>query len=348
MKITIIVPVYNVEKYILRCLTSIVEQNVINTKLECIIVNDCSPDNSMLLVNDFLRDYVGSIQFLIVSHDKNYGLSAARNTGLANATGDYVFYIDSDDWLLPNTLQSLIDELYKNQFVDIVIGNYISKKNNSLFFPTSTESILLQGSDVILKELFKEKININAWNKLIRRDILISNNIYFIDGILFEDVPWSYDVYHKIDRILVCPQIVSYSYEYNVNSIFNTAKSNYKKSLDSYIIITNYLLDSLEYQNNNKNVLFFVDEIIFIGRYFFKATELFSISDRANIDKQSFNKTRKRLVKYVIKNRLFFLLSASILFYYPFFYVQHLKLFRHNFHKIERLVSNIESFLHKS
>ena len=90
MKFSIIIPVYNVEKYIVNCLNSVANQ--LYDDIECIIVDDCSPDNSMIHVASFLEQYEGKIIFKIVTHEKNQGLSAARNSGVKIATGDYLFF----------------------------------------------------------------------------------------------------------------------------------------------------------------------------------------------------------------------------------------------------------------
>lgn len=96
-KISIIVPIYNVEKYIKSCIDSIIQQDYPN--IECIFVNDCTQDKSMIIVNNCLNKYKGSIEFKIINHENNLGLSAARNTGVKRSTGDYLYFLDSDDEL---------------------------------------------------------------------------------------------------------------------------------------------------------------------------------------------------------------------------------------------------------
>ena len=100
VKISILIPVYNVADYIIRCLNSVVEQTY-KGPLECILVDDCGSDNSILLVKKFLESYSGNVMFRILHHDRNRGLAAARNTAVENAEGDFVFHLDSDEWLEP-------------------------------------------------------------------------------------------------------------------------------------------------------------------------------------------------------------------------------------------------------
>ncbi len=106
MKISIIVPVYNVERYIEECLKSVMEQNF-GGALECIVVDDCGSDSSMAVVERLTGAYTGPIEFRIISHDRNRGLSAARNSGIRAASGDYVSFLDSDDRLLPGAIAAM-------------------------------------------------------------------------------------------------------------------------------------------------------------------------------------------------------------------------------------------------
>ena len=103
MTISIIVPIYNVEKYIGRCLDSIFVQEYNGVDIECILVNDCTPDNSMDIVAKKLEFYHGKIIFKIKNLDKNGGLCMARNAGVEIAKGEYVLFVDSDDRLLPDS-----------------------------------------------------------------------------------------------------------------------------------------------------------------------------------------------------------------------------------------------------
>ena len=99
ISVSIIIPVYNVEQYIESCLLSVINQNY-KGDIECVIVNDCTPDQSMVVVHKILSDYDGNILFKIVDHKENRGLSASRNSGVRVATGDYLYFLDSDDILV--------------------------------------------------------------------------------------------------------------------------------------------------------------------------------------------------------------------------------------------------------
>ena len=110
MKISIVIPVYNVSNYIERCLRSVINQ-IYNGEIECIIVDDASPDNSINICESIIKQYNGNIHFHIIHHKTNMGLSSARNTGTKNATGQFIFYLDSDDFISPNCIENNISSV---------------------------------------------------------------------------------------------------------------------------------------------------------------------------------------------------------------------------------------------
>ena len=119
MKITIIVPVYNVEQYIKECFDSIAAQTY-KGDIECIFVDDCGQDKSVEILEKMIACYQGGISFSIIHHEHNKGLSGARNTGIRNASGDYLYFLDSDDCLLPKSIESLANILRQNPNVQVV------------------------------------------------------------------------------------------------------------------------------------------------------------------------------------------------------------------------------------
>ena len=121
--ISIIIPIYNVELYVRQCLESVMAQDIVEVDIECILVDDCGQDKSMEIVRQMVENYEGPIRFHILHHEHNCGLSAARNTGLDAATGDYILFVDSDDYLLPGALSRLLVGLHTYPQVDMVVGN---------------------------------------------------------------------------------------------------------------------------------------------------------------------------------------------------------------------------------
>ena len=121
--ISIIIPVYNVEKYIVKCLQSVASQTL--TKgIECIIVDDLGSDNSIQLALDFINNYEGDISFSIIHRKQNGGLSAARNTGIEAATKKYLYFLDSDDEITPDCTELMWGLIDKHGEVDLVQGSF--------------------------------------------------------------------------------------------------------------------------------------------------------------------------------------------------------------------------------
>lgn len=226
MKISIIIPVYNVESYISRCLDSVICQTYQN--IECILVDDCGSDKSIELLNEKLKSYSGNIDFKIIGHKKNRGISAARNTGTEAATGDYVYYLDSDDYISVDALELLAEPLETEKY-DIVIGEYVSVGASVVFKPICTTYKMSKKNSEIRNAYFNKQWYMMAWNKLIRRDFLIKNKIKFLEGIIHEDNLWSFQLACKAESMAIVDAI-TYIYYRHPNSIM--ANLN-KKGLDS-------------------------------------------------------------------------------------------------------------------
>ena len=192
MKISVIIPVYNVSAYIERCILSVMHQTY-KGEMECIIVDDCSPDDSILKCRNLIETYQGCIKFKITTHSVNQGLSVARNTGTEQATGDYIYYLDSDDELYPDTIKILAAKVEEFPEIDMVIGavNSIPKTNSYDLEDFYAGSMLIDNHKL---RFFSYKsgnvLYVNAWNKLIKKEILLINNISFYPRLIHEDQLW--------------------------------------------------------------------------------------------------------------------------------------------------------------
>lgn len=190
MTVSIIIPVYNVEPYIIRCLQSVAVQTY--NYIECIIVDDCGIDHSMSLAQDFINQYQGPISFSIIRHNQNRGLAAARNSGIKHATGKFLFFLDSDDTIVPNCINLLVS--FFNIYPDIQFaqGNFIGEDSclNSYSFPPDVPEYT--NDKTLIDRLMLCNIVTSSCNRLLSRDFIIDNNLYFPEGILHEDLYWVY------------------------------------------------------------------------------------------------------------------------------------------------------------
>lgn len=229
MKVSIIIPVYNVSDYIERCLHSVIEQSY--TDVECILVDDCTPDDSIEKCERIISDYKGPICFKILHHRSNRGLSAARNTGTNAATGEYVFFLDSDDEITPDCIKCLIQVTVEHPKVEIVQGATISipydKYYDTDYFrhPCYIED----NNELIRYNFFKygDQLPINAWNKLIKKNVVTDNNIEFLYGLIHEDELWSMQLALVVSNYAITnePTYIHYVTENSIMSTLNKCRS---------------------------------------------------------------------------------------------------------------------------
>lgn len=231
MKISIIVPVYNVEHYIKECFYSIAAQTY-KGELECIFVDDCGQDDSVAVLVKLIAEYNGSIQFSIVHHEHNKGLSGARNTGIRQAKGDYLYFLDSDDTITPDCIEKLVMLVEKYPGVEMVQGSTKSKQE-WLQLANKHFSEYSDNFEWIRKTmLHRFSIPMTAWNKLVRKDLIIKNGLYFEEGLIHEDEIWNFMLAKHVHSIAFCCDI-TYMYRENPNGIMGQTKEyNYDPVLN--------------------------------------------------------------------------------------------------------------------
>lgn len=213
---SIIVPVYNVEKYLDKCLASILRQTFKN--FECIIIDDGSPDNSSAIIDK----YVKQDQRFKVLHQKNMGVSAARNAGLDIAKGEYVVFVDSDDYIADDYLEKFALKIADTD-ADIVICGlievYKDYERSKVFAAESTEVI----KQNILADIWPSY----PWNKCYKKYLF--ENIRFPVGKIFEDLLTIPELCLSAEKIVCIPDKLYYYNRQNVNSI--TAKKMLKNCM---------------------------------------------------------------------------------------------------------------------
>ncbi len=226
MKVSIIIPVYNVEPYIERCIKSVMKQTY--QDIECILVNDASPDDSIVIAERLIADYNGPIQFRILNHEHNRGLSAVRNTGIDAATGDYLYFFDSDDEITPDCIEKMSRPILNDPTIEMVEGCYTviwdDSNNGKAECPMPTPQKDLTTRKVVRDFYFsKQAHNKYAWNKLVKRTFLLKNLLYFKEGFLGEDYFWHFQYFKYLSHLYIIPDI-TYKYCKRPNSI--TTKPN--------------------------------------------------------------------------------------------------------------------------
>lgn len=178
MKISIIIPVYNVSSYIEACLKSVFNQTY--TDIEVVLVDDCGTDNSMEVAERVVSEFGWQERVKIIHHSHNRGLSAARNSGIQVSTGQYLFFLDSDDELPKEAMQSFMHYIERYGEADFLIGNYIVEGDFNFIAPTTP--VALEGTANILQAYTANSWYMMACGKLISREFFLKT-IYGLQNI---------------------------------------------------------------------------------------------------------------------------------------------------------------------
>jgi len=203
--------------YVERCLESVINQT--HDNFECIIVDDASPDDSITKCEKLIANYHGAISFVILHHEQNRGLSAARNTGTNAASGDYVFYLDSDDEISPDCIEKMVQPILKDPTIEMVLGNhatYIQSEKQAPVKQTETRFHVGDYNSIKkVRDLFyntKGGYGGNAWNKLIKKEFLQQNKLYFMEGVNWEDMIWSFFTVKYLKHLYIIPDVSLFYY----------------------------------------------------------------------------------------------------------------------------------------
>lgn len=215
--VSIIIPVYNVSEYIEECLTSVIKQTY--TSIEALIVDDCGTDDSMVRVEKFVKAYHGPIDFRILCHTHNRGLSAARNTGIDAVKGEYIYFLDSDDYIYKDCIMILVKAIMQEDGVDYACANFDSNKQLS---PQINVCSGIYSNGLSLYS--NRDIYVMVWNHLYRTSFLRFHSLRFLEGIIHEDILWSFSVSCHVNKIAIDNQI-TYFYRKRSNSIMDKALS---------------------------------------------------------------------------------------------------------------------------
>ena len=279
MKVSVIVPVYNVEPYLDKCLNTLVNQTL--KKIEIIIVNDGSKDNSEKIIEKYLKKYPEKIKYI---KKANGGLSSARNEGLKYASGEYIGFVDSDDYVSLNTFNLMYKKAKEKNF-DLVVCNL------NYVYETKTKMVSA-GLDKDLENEDEVKKNIvflypAVWNKLYKKEIL--DSLKFKEGIWYEDVEFNFRVYPRVKSIgYVDKPLIQYvQRESSISKTIDKRLFNY---LDNFNGLIRYYQD-----NNLYNKYYFELEYSYV-RYLY-ATFIKQLS--YTNDKELFKEGVKEAIKNV-------------------------------------------------
>lgn len=221
-KVSVIIPVYNVEKYLNRCVDSVINQTYKN--LEIILVDDGSPDNCSRLCDE----YAEKDDRVNVIHKENGWLSSARNAGMDIMTGDYVTFIDSDDYVKENMIERMV-ELMKEHNADVVQVGYCSDENEFYNDKTDFSEKIIEGNDNI-KAFIDGIMYVMAWGKLYHSKTIA--DFRFLENLrCVEDEEFGLRFYKNVNKTVLCDEKMYFYFQENQNSIMKNIMKNREKEL---------------------------------------------------------------------------------------------------------------------
>lgn len=222
MKVSVIIPVYNVEKYLCQCVDSVINQNLKN--IEIILVDDGSPDNCPQICDEYQAKY----DYVKVIHKPNGGLSSARNAGIEAATGDYLIFMDSDDWWNPDVdMHEVLDMVAKKPSTEMFLFSSLDYVEGKGFFKRAEHEKLPEVRTDTVEHYYQDllkngNLEVSAATKFISKDFLTINQLYFKEGIVCEDSEWMLRILRVLKSVEVINQPIYICRMGRVGSITNT------------------------------------------------------------------------------------------------------------------------------
>lgn len=246
MNFSIIIPVYNVEQYLAKCLDSVLNQDISYTDYEVILVNDGSSDNSETIIQNYAIKH-SNIRYI---KQDNGGPSKARNMGLDHASGDYIWFVDADDSIKPNSLLGLLDYL-KRHNVDFCEFPYYKIVGKQTYLINHNEKISNQRVSNV-EYLSKYVLPSMPWDYVVKREVIETNNLRFTPNIWHEDTEFNLRLLEHCHNISFYPYPLYFYLEDRPNSTMNNrASEHFIKRIDSYCYILNMLKNHYnDYETN--------------------------------------------------------------------------------------------------
>ncbi len=252
IKLSVVIPFYNVEKYISECLDSVYAQDIPECEYEVICVDDCSPDNSRQIVFEYQKKHQN---LTLIEHETNKMLGAARNTGLHAAQGKYVWFIDSDDYIKPHVFSNLLN-LAESDNLEILYFNLLKISNEGVVLSEefkNKETDVITGFKLLLSDV---KFNISTCIKIFDKSFLISNNLFYPEGVYYEDVVHAYKSFLRCYRVKYISEF-NYFYRFNESSILNKGLTGKKMinhlryNMDLITLFSDNFQESPDYFNGH-------------------------------------------------------------------------------------------------
>ncbi|MEG0176123.1 glycosyltransferase [Anaerorhabdus sp.] len=261
--VSVIVPVYNVEKHLSKCLDSLVNQTLEN--MEIIVVNDSSPDNSQVIIDKYVENYPQVKSFV----KPNGGIADVRNFGLSKVTGEYIGFLDSDDYTTPDMYEKMYKKAKEND-AEVVVSNFnwVSSKETKL-----QKEGPYQGGKEMMVHLFA-----TLWNKIYKTDFIKNTSIQFPTGNRYEDACFLYCLSPNVTRVSFVDEAFV-SYVQHGTSITHTNNSQVKNMITVFHIIVDYFKEN-NFYDEYYSELEYLHIKFFLGNSFLRSSQIIDKQDR--------------------------------------------------------------------
>ena len=304
--LTVVIPVYNVEKYLKRCIDSILIQEWKNCDI--LLVDDGSTDNSPQICEDYAKAY----DIISVIHKENGGLSEARNTGISNAEGEYVYFLDSDDWIEPNTFSDLAEVIESDQYDIISFNPEFVKSEHDIIKSDSKRTKRLTGKEALIDMFSYGFITGFATDKIYRKTLFTKNTIQFPVGKYYEDLGTNYKLFLAAKKVYATNQKYYHYLIDNPDAI--TQSWNEKKLRDMFefykeVFYSDFVRSQLNQEELHISQLYYVNGLTHILASLYKAKLHKHHSEIASEVKQELEKNKMTCSEVKsIPNRIKYLL----------------------------------------
>lgn len=258
VKVSVIIPVYKVESFIGRCVESLMNQTL--QEVEYIFVNDDTPDGSMPVLQNILERFQSrKSQVLVLTHEINKGLPAARNTGLAVAQGEYIFHCDSDDYVEPDMLERLYDKAEKENADIVWCDWFLTFEKAERYMKQPDYKTPMEA----LKAMLGGAMKFNVWNKLARRSLYVDNDIKFPSGYgMGEDMTMML-LFARANKVAYLSQAFYHYVKLNTNAISQTCSEKHLGELKHNVVIMEHKLQEMFGNVLDRDIAFLKLEVKF-------------------------------------------------------------------------------------
>ncbi len=318
--VSVILPVYNVEKYIGKCIVSLLNQTLNN--IQIIVVDDSSPDNSIKIINDIIcKTQRADIEVKIIKHTTNKGLPAARNTGLKSVKGEYIYHCDSDDFLEINALEELYGAAKTNNADYVWCDWYLSFLENERYMKQPS----LDTPQALIKSMLNGSMKYNVWNKLVKATIYSNHNIKFPEGYSMGEDMTMIKASLFATKVAYCPKALYHYVKINNSSITHMMNTQH------FDAISHNVNDTIEFIRKYK------DNEYDLEIEFFKLNAKFPFLISNNIELYDFWNTvypesnkyifqnknqsfRAKILQWMASNKIYWFVKLHYLFIFNLFY----------------------------